>query len=145
MVTPEHDQKTTHSYVVHYPAHEPRADDPHHIDFESWKRRRKETDTYYCDFAHEYRRDDTSECDLDHPLEAHHSNIELALLNEIDFDLLADDYPGINVDTVGTWIDGDQNLTLLCRNHHRGPMGVHTASFSDFRSTYYVRNLIRKV
>jgi hypothetical protein len=141
-VTDAHDQKFTHTYVVHYPAHEPREDDPNKVDFEAWKRRRKETNTYYCDFAHDHRAGDTSECDMTNPLEAHHSKIEFAMVNEVDFTLLDKDYPGISADTVGKWIDSDPNLTLLCRNHHRGPMGVHTATYADFSSESYIRGLI---
>lgn len=139
-----HDQKFTHSYVVRYPAHEPRAHDPHKPDFEEWKRRRRESDTYYCDFAHDHRNGDTSECDLEHPLEAHHSSIELAMMNEIDFSLLEKDFPGISAETVGAWIDGESNLTLLCTAHHRGPGGAHTASYSDYRSEFYIRDLISR-
>ena len=47
-----HDQRFTHSYVVHYPEHAPREDDPHKHDFEEWKRRRREDGTWWCDFAH---------------------------------------------------------------------------------------------
>lgn len=144
MKTPEHDQKVTHSYVMHYPEHAPRAHDPHKVDFDAWKRRRENAGTYHCDFAHLHRGDDYSECDLSKPLEAHHKIIEFALLNEVDIDLLAKDFPGINEDTVGKWIDNDDNLILLCANHHRGAMGVHTASASDYTGTFYVRNLIRE-
>lgn len=139
---PAHRQKVTHSYVVRYPAHAPRAKDPHHHDFEEWKRRRKANRTWWCDFAHDHRGGDTSECDTEHPLEAHHKVIELAMLNEIDLALLEADYPGISAQTVGAWIDSDPNLTLLCQAHHRGPGGVHTASASDYGSEFYVRNLI---
>ena len=142
-MTSEHDQRFSHSYVVHYPAHEPREQDPHKADFEEWKRRRRENNTYYCDFAYDHRGGDISECDMMHPLEAHHNKVELAMMNEIDFNLLDTDFPGINADTVGAWIDSDQNLTLLCRNHHRGAGGIHDASFSDYTATYYVRDLIR--
>lgn len=76
------------------------------------------------------------------PLEAHHKLIELAMLNEVDLELLEADFPGISVQDVGAWIDSDANLELLCLNHHRGPMGVHMASFSDFTSESYVRDLI---
>ena len=141
---PEHEQRITHAYLVHYPAHAPRAQDPHHVDFEKWKRQREEDGTHYCDFAHDHRGGDTSECDNEHPLEAHHKVVELAMLNEVDFALLEQDFPGISdPGTAGTWIDSDKNLTLLCSYHHRGPMGVHVASSSDFTSEGYVRNLIK--
>ncbi len=139
---PAHEQKFTHTYVVKYPAHAPRSDDPHHADFEEWKRRRRDSGTYWCDFARDHRGGDETECDRDHPLEAHHKVVELAMLNEIDLTLLEKDFPGISMQEIGAWIDSDANLTLLCRSHHRGPGGVHTASASDFGSEYYVRDLI---
>lgn len=142
MTVPAHDQAVTHRYVVRYPAHDPREHDPHKHDFLEWKRRRKEAGTWYCDFAQAHRAGDSSECDNTRPLEAHHSKVELAMLNEIDMALLAADFPGIDAQEVGAWIDSDANLTLLCVNHHRGPMGVHSASYADFTSEAYVRNLI---
>lgn len=154
-VVAAHDQVFSHRYMVHYPEHDPRAHDPHMHDFLEWKRRRKESGTYHCDFAMEHRKGDFSECYPwaasmtapeamlpPKPLEAHHKIVELAMLNEIDFALLEADYPGISAQDVGAWIDSDANLILLCVNHHRGPMGVHTASASDFSSEFYVRNLI---
>lgn len=137
-----HDQRFTHSYIVRYPAHDPRASDPHRHDFLEWKKRRREAGTYHCDFAAEHRGGDMSECDTAHPLEAHHKVIELAMMNEIDFALLEPDFPGISAQSVGAWIDGDANLTLLCVAHHRSAAGVHTASYSDFGSEFYIRDLI---
>ena len=142
MTVPAHEQAFTRRYVVKYPAHDPREHDPHKHDFLEWKRRRREAGTWHCDFAVEHRGGDTSECDLTHPLEAHHKVVELAMLNEIDFALMEPDFPGISVQSVGAWIDGDSNLTLLLRGPPQGPGGVHTASFSDFGSEYYVRDLI---
>lgn len=141
---PAHEQHFTHTYIVRYPAHDPREHDPHKHDFLEWKRRRKENGTYWCDFAKEHRAGDTSECDLTRPLEAHHRVVELAMLNEIDFTLLEGDYPGISAQEAGSWIDGDANLCLYCVNHHRGPMGVHVASYADFGSEFYIRDLISK-
>lgn len=139
---PAHEQNVTHHYTISYPAHEPRANDPHKADFLEWKRRRKESNTYYCDFAHKHRNGDTSECDNDHPLEAHHNVIELAMANEVDMTLLEADYPGVSKMGIGAWIDSDQNLTLLCAKHHRSHAGIHTASASDFTATEYIRGLI---
>lgn len=36
--TPAHDRKVTNSYLVHYPAHEPRESDPHYRDFDHYRR-----------------------------------------------------------------------------------------------------------
>jgi hypothetical protein len=144
VTVPAHEQAFTHRYVVKYPAHDPRAHDPHRHDFLEWKQRRKDAGTWHCDFAMDHRGGDMSECDTGHPLEAHHKVVELAMMNEIDFALLEADFPGISAQSVGQWIDGDRNLTLLCVAHHRGPGGVHTASFSDYGSEFYVRGLISK-
>lgn len=136
-----HDQKVSHSYVIHYPAHEPRDEDPHKADFEEYKRRRREANTYHCDFATEHRDGDTSECDLTHPLEAHHNHLEFALQNGADPTLLNEQYPGVLDVGVGPWIDSDKNLVLLCVAHHRGHQGVHVLSASDFEASKVVRKL----
>lgn len=139
---PAHDQKTTHTYVVHFPAHEPREDDPHAADFREYKRRRKEDGTYHCDFAVQHRDGDFTECDLTKPLEAHHTHVEFALQNGVDIALLEADFEGISQHDIGAWIDSDANLTLLCVFHHRGHGGVHVASAADFEGEKYVRGLI---
>jgi len=135
-----HDQLMVHRYTVHYPAHEPREKDPHYAELREFKRRRKAAGTYYCDWGHAHYAD---ECDTSHPLEAHHSVIEDAMFNEVDMVLLERDYPGISAPgVVGAWLDGEHNLMLLCRVHHRSAQGVHTASASDFEAESYVRRLI---
>lgn len=137
MTTTTHDQKVTHSYVVRYPAHEPRADDPHYIDFEHY--RRKTHVDAKCVIGAE--RNDYTECDG--PLELHHAHVEFALQNGIDLAWLEVDYPGIsNRDQVGAWVESAANLKWLCLRHHRGDNGVHILSSADFEAQRYVRNLI---
>lgn len=137
-----HDQAETHRYVVHFPEHEPRDKDPHKGDFDEYKRRRRESDTYYCDFAMQHRGGDTSECDLSKPLECHHQHIEFALQNGVDLTLLEKDYPGVSTEGIGAWVDSAANLELLCVFHHRGHGGKHVLSVSDFEGEIYVRRLI---
>lgn len=144
MAVAAHRQAVTHRYIITYPAHDPREHDPHLRDFREWKRRRKAAGTYHCDFAWQHRDGDTAECETRKPLEAHHRIIELAMMNEIDFALLDAIYPGLSAQEIGAWIDSDANLTLLCVNHHRGPMGVHVASYADYGSEFYIRNLISR-
>lgn len=139
---PAHLQRVSHSYTIAYAEHEPRADDPHKADFEEWKRRRRATNTYYCDFAFEHRQGDYSECDLTKPLEAHHNIVELAMINNVDLTLLEKDFPGISSASIGAWIDSDKNLVLLCCVHHRAHQGIHSASYSDFVASEYIRHLI---
>jgi len=138
-MTRAHDQQVTHRYLIHYPAHEPRASDPHYRDFEAFRERTKTTAR--CDFAQ--RVGDDSMCDHEHPLELHHAHIEFALLNEVDLALLEHQYPGISdPDSVGAWIESAPNLVWLCRWHHRGHGGVHVAAAADFEAEHFVRALI---
>lgn len=139
-----HDQRVTHTYLIHYPEHAPRAGDPHYADFRAYKALRKKNGTLTCDFAVEHRGGDTSGCDLALPLEAHHKVIEFAVLNAVDLALLEHDYPGVSSMGVGAWIESAANLMLLCVRHHRGPDGVHVASYADFGATFYIRDLIGK-
>ena len=134
-----HDQHEAHRYVVHYPAHEPRESDPHYVDFEAYRRRTAASAR--CAFAVETGVD--SECDRDHPLELHHAHVEFSLQNGIDLAVLERDYPGISDPTqVGAWVESASNLEYLCRFHHRGPGGKHTAAFADYEAERYVRVLI---
>lgn len=134
-----HTQQVGHHYSVAYPEHGPRASDPCYPTFEAY--RRAHVATARCQVALD--RDDGSECDAEHPLELHHAHIEWAMLNEVDFALLEHQYPGISDPaTVGAWIESPANLVFLCRWHHRGHGGVHTASSSDFEAAHFVRHLI---
>ena len=138
MTTPEHDQKLTHSYTVHYPAHPPRKKDPHYRDFEAYRRHTK-ADAKCAIGAH---RDDFTECSGG--LELHHAHVEFALQNGVNLAWLEHDYPGISDPTkVGAWVESGANLTWLCEFHHRGHGGVHVASASDYEAEKYVRGLIR--
>lgn len=138
-MTEQHDQLAVHKYTVHYPEHPPRTSDPHYKDFEHY---RKQTHaTAKCTIGD--HRNDFSECDLENPLELHHSHVEFSLQNGVDLAWLEKDYPGIsNPEEIGAWIESANNLTWLCRRHHRGPAGIHTAAYADYEAEKYVRNLI---
>ena len=141
-ITPAHEQAITHRYSLTYPEHGPRESDPAYADFHAFKTNRRKADTYYCDFAHEFRDGDTSECDLTKPLEAHHRHIEWAMLNEVDLTLLEKHYPGVSSMGVGKWVESAENLELLCVWHHRSHAGKHTAAFADFEAQKDIRRLI---
>lgn len=133
----EHDQETTHSYRVHYPAHPARTGDPHYADFNAY-RRRTEASAVCAVGGH---RNDFSECHGG--LELHHAHVEFSLQNGVDLKWLETDYPGISdPNSVGAWVESAANLTWLCEFHHRGHGGVHVASASDFEAERYVRGLI---
>lgn len=132
-----HDQKVTHSYIVHYPAHPPREGDPHYADFNHY--RRKTEKTAQCAIG--LHRRDFSECHGG--LELHHAHVEFSLQNGVDLAWLENDYPGIsNPDEIGAWVESENNLEWLCEWHHRGAGGVHCTTASDFEAEQYVRGLI---
>ena|ERR1017187_7464384 len=132
-VTPAHNQVFKHSYTIHYPAHEPRQDDPHYVDFESY--RKAHIATAVCPLAY------TGECGGG--FELHHAEVEYAMQNEIDLAWLERDYPGISDPAnVGAWVESGQNLVFYCENHHRGAGGVHNATASDWQAERYVKGLI---
>jgi hypothetical protein len=136
-----HLMKVTSHYTKKIPPHEPREQDPFKADFDEWKRRRRASNTYYCDFAHKYR-DDFSECTQGKPLEAHHDLIEFSLKNGVTVERLEKFYSGISAIGVGKWIDSDANLTLLCQWHHRGHGGVHILTASDYEAYKVIAGLI---
>lgn len=135
----EHNQSITNHYIIHYPSHEAREEDPHYKDFDAYRRKTK--DQAVCSVGG--HRQDFSECDGG--LELHHSHIEFSLQNGVDLKWLEVDYPGVsNPDEVGAWIESAENLMWLCEKHHRGVGGIHHASASDFEAEKYVRSLIGK-
>ena len=136
-MTDAHAQKVTNSYVVAYPEHPPRADDPHYRDFEAYRRRTK--DTAVCQYAVETGCAD--ECDGG--LELHHSHIEFALQNSIDLTHLEHAYPGVSDPSqVGAWVESAANLLWYCEKHHRGAgTGVHHLSSSDFEAAKWTKGV----
>jgi len=140
-MVPTHEQVVTHRYVVHYPEHPAREDDPHYRDFEAYRKRTKADAVCALGAA----RGDFSECDLERPLELHHAHVEFSLQNGVDLKWLERDYPGISdPEQVGAWVESADNLEWLCVRCHRGPGGVHVASASDYEAERYVRGLIGK-
>lgn len=134
-----HTSKITHRYTIAYPAHEPRQNDPHYVDFAAYRRRTVKDAR--CIYAVQVG--DDSECDKDHPLELHHCHIEFALQNAIDLKRLEKVYPGVSDRLhVGAWVESGTNLEWRCRWHHRGHAGVHCATASDYEAERFVRNLI---
>lgn len=137
-----HSQDVSHSYVMHYPAHPARKDDPHYVDFEAY--RKAHIGTARC--AVGLHRNDYSECssgDSNEGLELHHKHVEFALQNGVDLQWLERDYPGISdAKDVGAWVETGANFEFLCEFHHRGHGGVHVASSSDYEAEHYVKGLI---
>lgn len=160
-MTDAHDQTETHHYIVHFPPHPARTDDPHYRDFNHFHR--TYGPTARCLFAeHASLPDDPAPtlqsaaphrhiglgeqragCDVTSPMELHHAHVEFALQQGVDLALLEKDYPGISSpDEVGAWVESGANFMWLCVFHHRGPGGAHTASASDWEAEKYVQGLI---
>lgn len=158
-----HDAAQTHHYLMHYPAHPARTDDPHYVDFEHYHR--THGPTARCVFALKYEPDDAvppilgghggylkrligagelrAGCDLEHPIELHHAHVEFSLQQGVDLVALEKDYPGIsNPDEVGAWVESEPNFMWLCAFHHRGHGGVHVAAAADWEAEHYVKGLI---
>ena len=136
-MTAAHDQAETRHYLMHYPEHPAREDDPHYADFEAYRRRTHTTAV--CKFAEETG--DASECHG--TLELHHAHVEFSLQNGIALERLEHLYPGISdPSTVGAWVETADNLIWLCAWHHRGHGGVHTAAAADYEASKWVRGLI---
>lgn len=147
-----HDAKQTHHYVVHYPDHTPRADDPHYIDFEHFHQQYRATARCYVGQRIGYNDCKNAQGVACPPpdgegtqpgLELHHSHVEQALINSLDLSALEVDYPGIsNRDQVGAWTESGANFRWLCVFHHRGAAGAHCASHSDWEGEQYIKGLI---
>jgi hypothetical protein len=132
-----HTQVSSHKYLMHYPEHPARKDDPHYVDFEAYRKKTKAE----AKCAIGEHRNDYSECSGG--LELHHAHIEFSLQNGVDLKWLEADYPGISdPDHVGSWVESADNLLWLCEFHHRGHGGVHVATASDYEAEKYVRELI---
>lgn len=148
-----HQQAETHHYLVHFPAHPARRDDPHYVDFEHYHRLHRASARCWigerigygeCRDAQGRPAPPPEDGSGQPGLELHHSVIEFSLQNGVDLTALEHDYPGISDTTsVGEWIESaETNLRWLCCFHHRGPAGAHTASHSDWTASAYVHGLI---
>jgi hypothetical protein len=157
-LTAAHDQATTHRYVMHYPEHPARTDDPHYVDFNHYHRlhgpdARCTIALQFDDGTPPARQPDAphrlwgvgevrASCDPG-PMELHHARIEFSLQSGVDLAALEKDYPGISDPlAVGAWVESEANFEWLCPFHHRGHGGAHVASASDFAAEHYVRGLI---
>ena len=151
---PEHSAAQTHRYTVHFPPHPARTADPHYVDFNHYHHlHRMEA---RCFIGERIGYDDCRDAQgvLCPPppaggqqpgLELHHAHVEFSLQQGIDLAALEVDFPGISdPNSVGAWVESDQNFRWLCVFHHRGPGGAHTASHSDWEAERYVRGLISK-
>ena len=148
-----HVQALTHRYLMHFPPHPARQDDPHYADFDHYHRKTRKTARCYigervgygdCLDAKGTPCPPPADGGEQPGLELHHSHIEFSLQNGISLKALEKDYPGIsNRSAVGDWIESADNLRWLCAYHHRGAGGAHTASHADYEASQYIFGLIK--
>lgn len=152
-MTAAHEQKTSHSYIVHFPAHPARKDDPHYVDFHHYHTLHRPTARCWVGERVGYgdcRDAQGIVCPApisgEQPgLELHHAHVEFSLQNGIDLSALEKDFPGISDKTnVGAWVESDVNFRFLCAFHHRAAGGSHTASHSDWEASQYIPGLISR-
>jgi hypothetical protein len=150
-MTAAHDQTVTRRYVVHYPEHDARENDPHYVDFNHYHRTTRATAR--CIEGERLGFDTCLDAqgnpalpvgDGEQPgLELHHAHIEFAIQNGVDLTLLEREYPGVsNADELGAWVESAANLIWVCAYHHRGHPGFHVASKSDWEGEQFVRGLV---
>ena len=148
-----HIQALTHRYMMHFPAHPARVDDPHYKDFDHYHRKTRQTARCYIGERvgyHDCVDEHGSPCPPpadggEQPgLELHHAHVEFSLQNGISLKALEKDYPGIsNRAEIGEWVESEANFRWLCAYHHRGAGGAHTAAHADFEASQYVLGLIK--
>jgi len=151
--TPAHTQVSAHRYLMHYPDHPARKDDPHYVDFDHYHKKMRPTARCYIGerIGYEDCKDAKGESalpagDFQPGLELHHAHIEFSLQNGVNLVALEKDYPGVSDNTnVGAWVESGVNFMWLCAWHHRGAAGVHTSAYSDWEASKYIQGLITKV
>lgn len=147
--TPAHDQQVINHYVLHFPNHSPRPDDPHYAAFNAYHRAHEKTSSCYIGtrIGFDQCADAQGLVMLDQPghpgLELHHNFLEFAVINSVDLKALEVDYPNLtDPDLVAAWAETDPNFIWYCPKHHRGIGGAHHAAHADFEASIYIRDLI---
>ena len=115
----KHEQKMTLHILAHIPEHVPRASDPNYKYFNAAKKRIKTAGLWVCAIN-----DDL--CGGQNEL--HHTHIEFSQINNTDpkkieeaFGLHFSDDQEFQV-----WLESPGNLEVLCVNHHRTHLGIHS-------------------
>jgi hypothetical protein len=148
-VTDAHDQKITNHYVIHFPEHAPRENDPNYKLFNAYHKKNEPISVCFmgaklgfgqCSDAFGHPMMDQP----GHPgLELHHKIIEFATINMVDLTVFSKDFPGVDtMEKLMKWAETVDNFMWLCAKHHRGAGGIHHAAFADWTAEMYIRDLI---
>ena len=130
-----HAERITTTIAYQYPEHAPRATDVHYHLFNQAVERIKKLGRWRCWI-------DNADCDTAHPLEAHHSLVEFSLAPDVDVARFAALYPEFGVtddETFLSFVEGEGNLTVLCRRHHREYLGIHTIPYPAWLTQRFLR------
>lgn len=114
-----HYQKTTIHIQTCVPPHEARESDPHYKFFNQARARLIKLGKMVCWV-------NNHECAGD--IELHHDKVEFSLQRGIDIAKFEETYPEFGIKTDEEfleYIEGEGNLTPLCRLHHIGLRGIH--------------------
>lgn len=136
VVTPAHAQTTTLHLLEFYPSHQSRTTDKHYHYFHEAHERLKKAGKLVC-FV----------CGKDgaaagQPIELHHSVVEFALANGVDISRFEQLFPEFGITTdeeFFAFVEGEGNLTPLCKLHHTGIEGIHCLPYPIWESLRYWR------
>lgn len=120
-VVAAHVQRVTLHITEHIPAHEDRAKSPYHHYFEAARKRLKALGKYQCWI-----------CGTEQNLEAHHTLVEESLKYGVDVKRFEQLYPEFGIcsdEDFLKFVEGESNLTILCRTHHTGILGIHVLPY----------------
>jgi hypothetical protein len=135
-VTAAHPQTVDHRYVIHYPAHLPRASDPYYKLFEAVHRATKATAKCWIG-----ERVGIEACAGG--LELHHGVLEFATVNGVLLSAIQFDHPDLtDDDAVKRWAESTAQLRWICVRHHRGDAGAHVCAHADWEASQYVPGLL---
>jgi hypothetical protein len=131
-ITPAHQETVDVRFIERWPDHEPRKDDPNYKYFIQAKKRMKKLGLYKCNVDSNYHWGQ---------LEAHHTKIEFAHINDVDiakFNALW----GLNLtdSEFQVFVEQQGNLEILCELHHRGQEGIHSLPSPEWNALRVAKN-----
>ena len=123
---PAHDENLEVHYLLHYPEHSPRENDPHYHLFVAAKKRIKDNGLWKCAVIN---------CKSTSPLNLHHSLIEFSFINGVDLAKFNEAY-GLHLtdEEFQVYIESEGNLEVLCTEHHLGAVSVHVLPEPSWRA-----------
>jgi hypothetical protein len=134
-VTGAHTATVHRTLIQTYPEHEPRESDPHYAAFDQTRRRLERLGALRCWI-------NNADC-CDGPIELHHSIVEFSLVNITDAARFRTLYPEFHLESDEaflTWVNSEGNLLPLCREHHRGHLGIHSVTYPAWLAQRFMRS-----